>query len=76
LARHSTGLTTATYKTDGGRKALSVDPHFGPAFTSAKARVRDMQVRFVEENDPICQALLEIYVAIVLKTRHNDFDNH
>jgi hypothetical protein len=35
-----------------------------------------MDLRFVEESDPIRQALLEIYSARVLKTPYNDFDNH
>ena len=33
-------------------------------------------IRFVEETDPVRQALLEIYVAAVLGTPYNDFDNH
>ncbi len=35
-----------------------------------------MQVRYVEERDPLRQALLEIYVALVLKTPYNDFNTH
>ena len=35
-----------------------------------------MQVRYVEEIDPLRQALLEIYVAVVLKTPYNDFNTH
>ena len=35
-----------------------------------------MKIRFVEETDPVRQALLEIYVATVLETPYNDFDNH
>jgi len=35
-----------------------------------------MDVRYVEETDPLRQALLEIYVSIVLKTPYNDFDTH
>ena len=43
---------------------------------SPEERVRKMQVRFVREDDPINQALLEIYVHLTLGTRYNDFDNH
>jgi hypothetical protein len=32
-----------------------------------------MDVRYVEETDPQRQALLEIYVAVVLETPYNDF---
>jgi hypothetical protein len=38
--------------------------------------VREMDVRFVEERDPLRQALLEIYVAVSLKTLNNSFENH
>jgi GIY-YIG catalytic domain len=59
------------------------DPlHFGNqrvfrrAFTESKIRIRAMHIRVVEEVDPVNQALLEIYAAIVLPTRYNDFSNH
>jgi hypothetical protein len=52
------------------------DPEFSPAFIRAKARLLDMDLRFIEEPDPVRQALLEIYVAVVLKTPYNDFENH
>jgi hypothetical protein len=41
-----------------------------------KARLRQMSVRFVEEADATRQCLLEVYVAVVLEARYNDFDNH
>lgn len=34
------------------------------------------QLLFVREDDPVKQALLEIYVSVVLKTSYNDFDTH
>ena len=52
------------------------DPTFAAAFSDAKARIRHMDVRFVEETNPVRQSLLEIYVAVVLETPYNDFDNH
>ena len=52
------------------------DKNFVAAFDSAKVRIRAMNLRFVEESNPVRQALLEIYVAVVLNTPHNDFDNH
>ncbi|MGE0200778.1 MAG: GIY-YIG nuclease family protein [Candidatus Melainabacteria bacterium] len=64
LARRETGLQSKRY------------PDFKAAFTAAKARIRNMSFRFVEEADPTRQALLEIYCAIVLETPYNDFDNH
>lgn len=76
LARETTGRLTAAYSKIGSRHALSADPQFSEAFTRAKARVRSMDLRFVEETDPLRQALLEIYVAVVLRTKYNDFDTH
>lgn len=49
---------------------------FGPAFVEAKTSIAAMDIRYVEEADPVLQALLEIYVATVLGTPFNDFDNH
>jgi hypothetical protein len=35
-----------------------------------------MDIRFVEEADPLRQTLLEVYVAVALQTPHNGFDTH
>jgi len=76
LAREATGRLEASYSVDGGRAALQREPAFAAAFMAAKARVSRMDLRYVEENDPLRQALLEIYVSIVLKTPYNDFNTH
>lgn len=76
IARKDAGLLKATYTTKGSRAELVKDPTFGPAFVAAKARLANMDLRFVHEDDPVRQALLEIYVSVVLKTPFNDFDNH
>lgn len=77
LAREATGQLKATYRAgEGSRAALAVDPVFKPAFVEAKARVRAMEFRYVEEADPVRQAVLEIYCAVALETPYNDFDNH
>lgn len=76
LARQQTGHMFATYSPEGGRVALSKDRAFAAAFLAAKARIRQMDLRFVEETDPFRQALLEIYAAVALKTPHNDFETH
>ena len=69
-------MLKAAYSASGSRAALVMDPAFGPAFIRAKARAAAMDLRYVEEADPVRQALLEIYVAVTLKTPYNDFDNH
>jgi hypothetical protein len=58
------------------RKALMEMPHFKSLFDGAKKRIAVMDFRFVEEDDPVCQALLEMYCAVVLKTRYNSFETH
>lgn len=76
LAREATDRRKATYKTEGSRAALLAEPAFAEAFRRAKARVAACDIRFVEEADATRQALLEIYVATVLGTPYNDFENH
>jgi hypothetical protein len=76
LAREATGRTVASYSKKGSRAELQNDPQFAEAFTKAKARVHEMELRFVEETDPLRQALLEIYVAVALGTPYNDFETH
>jgi hypothetical protein len=70
------GRTEAASTTSGSRSELARDPGFGSVFTACKARIRQFDLRFVEETDPTRQALLEIYVATVLDTPFNDFENH
>jgi predicted GIY-YIG superfamily endonuclease len=76
IAREVTGKKVAAYTTAGSRLALTQEEEFGTAFRSAKERIRGMQLRYVEEVDPLRQALLEIYASIVLLTPYNDFNTH
>ncbi|GJQ29692.1 MAG: hypothetical protein HBSAPP03_15760 [Phycisphaerae bacterium] len=76
LAREMTGRVDATYRAEGSRKSLLTDPSFVAAFAQAKDRIRRMDLRFVEEAHPVCQCLLEVYVATAVKARYNDFDSH
>jgi hypothetical protein len=77
LARETSGKMTASYKAgDDSRKGLMLNPDFIGAFTAAKARIREMDFRFVEETDQNAQALLEIYCTLALHARFNDFNTH
>jgi len=76
LAREATGNLKATYKTAGSRASLLQDPVFLTAFSTSKRGVASYDLRFVGEDEPTRQALLEIYIATVLETPYNDFDNH
>ena len=78
LARDATGMKQRNYKKGSGltRAELMKNASFKKAFDDAKLLMRTMDYRCVEEKDPTRQALLEIYCATVLRTKHNDFDNH
>ncbi len=76
LAREATGNLKATYKRLGSRGSLMEDPAFVAAFNHAKGRIGRMDVRFIDEDDPVRQCLMEVYAAIALRTPYNDFDNH
>lgn len=76
LARESTGNIRATYKKEGSRNDLLSQPAFRLAFDNARERIRRMDVKFIEEIDPVRQALLEICTSLRVEARYNDFDNH
>jgi hypothetical protein len=76
LAREETGNVKASYSPRGSRKILLTNKEFIAAFQAAKGRIRRMNIRFVEEPDPVRQALLEIYATISLSAPYNDFDTH
>ena len=76
LAREKTGRLAASYTTAGSRADLIRDAAFLAAFNEAKAGIRKMDLRYVEAVEPVTQALLEMYAAVALEARYNDFDNH
>ena len=76
IARAVTGNLKATYRPEGSRASLAADPKFAAAFTAAKERLAAMDIRYVEESDPVRQTLLEVYAAVILRTPYNDFENH
>lgn len=76
LARQKTGRLKPSYRAEGSRASLAIDPEFNRAFVEAKARIRAMDFRYVEEADPVRQCVLEVYCAVALETPYNDFDNH
>ena len=76
LAREETGCLKASYKKGGSRTALMENPEFSNAFSKAKERIRKMDLRFIEVDKAIQQAIFEIYVSIALQTPYNDFETH
>jgi hypothetical protein len=73
LARKSTDREKPTYGKIGSRKDLIKDPVFLTAFQHAKQRIRNMEVRFVEIDDPNLQHLFELYASIELNSTFNKF---
>lgn len=77
LAREKLGIEKPSYVPGpGSRAGLAATAEFIKAFADAKARIRQMEYRHVEETDQTRQALLEAYCAIVLETPYNDFGTH
>ena len=77
LAREATGKITASYKAgEDSRTGLMLNAEFRAAFEAAKARIRKMDFRCVEETDQNAQALLEIYCTLALNAKFNGFNTH
>lgn len=75
FARETTGYLKPTYAVgEGSWTWLRAHPPFLHAFEQAKARVREMEFRYVEETDAIRQTVLEVYCAVVLGTPYNKFE--
>ncbi len=58
------------------RNDLEKAPGFEKAFFLARKQVAEMQVKVIEIKDQITQALFEIYTALTLNTKYNDFGTH
>lgn len=74
LARDWLGNKGLTYTAWRSHNTPVLDTKSARAFTAAKARIRAMDFRFVEENDTKRQALFEMYFAVVLDIPYSDFD--
>jgi hypothetical protein len=73
LTKEQLGIGKPSYQTKGSRPDLAASPRFAHAFRKSKDTIRSLNVRFIEENDPVMQALLEIYIAVTLGTPYNEF---
>ena len=76
LTRDALGLPAADYRPGRGRDALMADPPFAAEFRNQNRRVNRMLIQYVQEENPYVQTLFEVYCAVVLRTRYNEFDNH
>ena len=62
---------------EGTRKEKAAHKIIGPLFLEQKERVRNMDVQFVVEADPIIRTLFEVYATLRLHTeRYNSFETH
>ena len=57
-------------------KQLMDDGIFREKFEAAKIRIAKTKIRFIEIEDQAEQALFEIYAALTLNTKYNDFRTH
>ncbi len=64
----------ASYAAGDGRKQLVKDPVFMAELLRQKQWVATLEIRYVVEEDPVSQALLEIYASDCLGTPYNDFN--
>jgi predicted GIY-YIG superfamily endonuclease len=67
-SRNKRGLAT--------RNELEKAPGFEKAFFLARKQVAKMQVKVIGIEDQIAQSLFEIYAALTLNTKYNDFSTH
>ncbi len=73
VARKKTGIQP-TYQKKGSRQdLLDNNPKFRREFEDAIKWIKTLDVRRIEEPDPIRQALLEILVAVRTGATYNDF---
>lgn len=70
---------TLTKKLPLTRKSLLEDADIYRDFVYQKKRIKKMKVRVVQLDDPpkqFAQATFEVYAAMALNTRYNNFSNH
>jgi hypothetical protein len=62
----------------GTREQVQALPEFAPFFAAAKGRVRRMEFRIVEINDPAVSTVFEVYASIAMRTEgeFNLFETH
>ena len=58
------------------RKDWRSHSNFKKKFELAKNRIKNMDVRFIDESNSARRALLEIYVAVGSSAKYNDFNEH
>ncbi len=75
LAKEEYGRNHVIPKSVTNKDLLSTS-EFKLLFSQAKERVAGMKIRALKSEDQVEQTLLEIYAALALNTRYNDFSTH
>jgi hypothetical protein len=73
LARRHADCPSLDGKT---RQQAQDDPDFRRLWDQCKSDIRAMQIRVVEIDDQIDQTLFEVYAALELQTKYNDWHTH
>jgi predicted GIY-YIG superfamily endonuclease len=76
LAREKAGVDNKEINTKDERKVLENNDNFKTLYKEAKERVSNMSIRVVGIEDQILQTLFEVYAAVELKTKYNEFGTH
>ena len=75
LAKEEYGRNHVIPKSVTNKDLLNIS-EFKSLFSKAKERVAGMKIRVLKSEDQVEQTLLEIYAALALNTRYNDFGTH
>ena len=67
---------TSTLQKKQANEQLMKNRDFVEEFEAAKDRIARTKIRFIRIKDQIEQAMFEIYAALALNTRYNDFGTH
>jgi|GEM_PF-6600254 len=74
LTSETTGLRPIPGSPNSTKESMFDIPEFDREFASSITRIKGMNYRWVETSDKLEKNLLEIYVAVTLQSRFNDFD--
>ena len=76
LSNHYTGGNRSAPLAKRLTEGNKTDPNYNCKLKESKNKVKEMQVRFVEIDCAITQALAEILAYIEIKPKHGDFENY
>lgn len=72
IAREKSGYTLTDYRNLTRKKLLTIKK-FRNEYIKARCLIKELKVKYVFEDDPVKQALLEIYISYRTKSPYNEF---